>query len=160
MLKTPLGEVKIYLDDKEIHFIYREIKSQKFPNVTTYHIEYEYVSDNQAHNLKCSLENCEVIGYGESGEDVETICFETDTVRLSIGTDGEFRYGLTKDGLLEPSYLKENCYDGIILENGLEITIPQNTSSRKYQFRVASALGYTKDTAHHTWLMADPNYNE
>ena len=51
MLKTPLGEVKIYLDKEEIHFIYKELKSPKFPNVTTYYIEYEYVSDNQAHKL-------------------------------------------------------------------------------------------------------------
>ena len=160
MLITPLSEVKMYLDDEEIQFIYKEIKRQKFLDVTTYHIEYDYVSDNEAHNLKCSLENSEVIGYGKSGEDVETIYFETDTVRLSIGTDGEFRYGIIKDGLSEPSYLRENCYDGIILENGLEITIPQNVINRKYQFRVAYALGYTKNTAHHTWLMADPNYNE
>ena len=160
MLKTPIGDVKIYLDDVEVDFCLKQIFSKTYPNVTTHHLKYKCIHDDKQHTLRCILCNTDLKGYGEGGERLETIAFDSiePCVRLSIGIDGEFcAYEYNKNGDLKLCYKAE--YDGCHLDNGLELEI-KNNNIRDFVFSVAWMYDYTCETSFQTWCMADPTYTE
>lgn len=161
MLTTPLGVIKVFLDDCEILCTCKKINSTNFPDVITYHLKYNHIFELSFHKLKCVLENPSIIGYRESGERLETVAFDSvdPFVRLSIGIDGEFLPYHLINGNLEPIYDYDYQYKGSILENGLEIEL-SNDESKEYIFSIAWMFDYNDDTAHKTWYMADPTYKK
>ena len=160
MLLTPLGKVVIYYDDVEIVPAMEKIENGRFSDVTTYHLKYNYISDNAQHTLQCKLQNPFIEGFAESGERLESIAFESSNplVRLSIGIDGEFLPHCVDNGKLQPCFDYDYQYEGLVLKNGLEIDIKNTDPSREYVFSVAWLFDYNDETAHKTWLMADPAY--
>ena len=92
MLKTPFGNIRMFLDKKEVEFNFSKIQSSKsFLKTETYSLKYEFKKEKvdkiNKHFLKCILETdfgCE--SYVESGERLEAISFEIKNGKLTIGT--------------------------------------------------------------------------
>ena len=114
-LKTPLGEIIILLDNKDVEFQVEQIFSKRFPEVTTYHLKYKYTHDEKEHMIKCLLNGTNLIGDCEGGERIETVAFDsTDPfVRLSIGVEGQFRtYFYNENDELVPYNEPHELFDG------------------------------------------------
>lgn len=160
LLLTPLGKVAIYYDNIEVVPTIEKIEDGRFSDVITYHLKYNYISDNIGHTLQCKLQNSSLDGNGESGERLESIAFESSNplVRLSIGIDGEFLPYIYINEKLQPEWNYDWKYQGLVLKDGLEINIQNTDTSREYVFSVAWMFDYNDDTAYKTWLMADPTY--
>lgn len=161
-LKTPLGDIKILLDGLEMEFELEQKYSKAFPEVTTYHLKYNYRYEGKSQVLKCILCDTEIQGYSESGERLETVAFDSKDplVRLSIGIEGEFVGYITNDsGEYIPCYEADVMFDGAVIENGLEIEI-KNNDTNEYIFSVAWMSDYNFENEYKTWFMADPAYKE
>ena len=82
MLKTPFGNIRMFLDKKEVEFNFFKIQNSKsFLKTETYSLKYEFKKEKidkiNKHFLKCILEtNFEYESYVESGERLEAISFE------------------------------------------------------------------------------------
>jgi len=62
MLKTPFGNIRMFLDKKEVEFNFFKIQNSKsFLKTETYSLKYEFkkekVDKTSKHFLKCILEN-------------------------------------------------------------------------------------------------------
>lgn len=160
MLETPLGAIRVFLDNEAVDYQLEQVSSNTFPNVTTFNLRYRYVHDGKTHTLKCLLCDTKLKGNGEGGQRLETIAFESvdPPVRLSIGIGGEFLgYVPNENGVLEPCYEEEYQYEGSHLENGLELQVA-NEDFQEFIFRVAWMYDFSVENSHHTWLMADPSF--
>ena len=92
MLKTPFGNIRMFLDKKEVEFNFSKIQNSKsFLKTETYSLKYEFkkeeVDKTSKHFLKCILEtNFEYEAYVETGERLEAISFEINNGKLTIAT--------------------------------------------------------------------------
>ena len=92
MLKTPFGNIRMFLDKKEVEFNFSKIQNSKsFLKTETYSLKYEFKKEKvdkiNKHFLKCILEtDFEYESYVESGERLEAISFEINNGKLTIGT--------------------------------------------------------------------------
>lgn len=96
-VKTPFGEIKIFIDDIEIQYA-----AERKPHVEglcpdvvgRYRIGVDFVPDGNEHEIKCIIENITYAGrYIESGERLECQAFySADKWKLSIGTECEGGY--------------------------------------------------------------------
>ena len=81
MLKTPFGNIRMFMDKKEVEFNFSKIQNSKsFLKTETYSLKYEFkkekVDKTSKHFLKCILEtNFEYEVYVETGERLEAISF-------------------------------------------------------------------------------------
>jgi len=157
MLKTPLGEVTIYFDGELVDFKCLPIKDAWEGVEHTYYLEYDYIADNAAHTLKCILNNDSIKSGPETGERFESIAFYGDTVKMNIGTKGSFGdfedYGYDYDGHLLLRTIKGIEHDA---ENGVEIHILKETSSKTFIFGVAWQVNYTDENDHFSSYAAEP----
>ena len=153
MLKTPFGNIRIFLDKKEVEFNFSKIQNSKsFLKTETYSLKYEFKKEKvdkiNKHFLKCILEtNFEYESYVETGERLEAISFEINEGKQTIGTT----YGLFMaevDG-------NNNDFDVEYLENGIEIVIFEKTRNQIFSFGVSFLENVNVENEVQTWLAAD-----
>ena len=153
MLKTPFGNIRIFLDKKEVEFNFSKIQNSKsFLKTETYLLKYEFKKEKvdkiNKHFLKCILEtNFEYESYVETGERLEAISFEINEGKQTIGTT----YGLFMaevDG-------NNNDFDVEYLENGIEIVILEKTRNQIFSFGVSFLENVNVENEVQTWLAAD-----
>ena len=153
MLKTPFGNIRMFLDKKEVEFNFSKIQNSKsFLKTETYSLKYEFKKEKvdkiNKHFLKCILEtNFEYESYVETGERLEAISFEINEGKQTIGTT----YGLFMaevDG-------NNNDFDVEYLENGIEIVIFEKTRNQIFSFGVSFLENVNVENEIQTWFAVD-----
>ena len=150
MLKTPFGNIRMFLDKKEVEFNFFKIQNSKsFLKTETYSLKYEFKKEKvdkiNKHFLKCILEtNFEYEAYVETGERLEAISFEINKGKLTIGTTTGFSM-MKFDG-------NNNDFDVEYLENGIEIVIFKETVSQEFCFGISFLENMNLENEIQTWL--------
>ena len=153
MLKTPFGNIRMFLDKKEVEFNFSKIQNSKsFLKTETYSLKYEFkkekVDKTSKHFLKCILEtNFEYEAYVETGERLEAISFEINKGKLTIGTVSGLSM-VEVDG-------NNNDFDIEYLENGIEIVIFEKTRTQIFSFGVSFLENANVENEVQTWLAVD-----
>jgi len=150
MLKTPFGNIRMFLDKKEVEFNFSKIQNSKsFLKTETYSLKYEFkkeeVDKTSKHFLKCILEtNFEYEAYVETGERLEAISFEINKGKLTIGTVSGLSM-VEVDG-------NNNDFDVKYLKNGIEIVIFKETASQEFCFGISFLGNMNLENEIQTWL--------
>ena len=153
MLKTPFGNIRMFMDKKEVEFNFSKIQNSKsFLKTETYLLKYEFkkekVDKTSKHFLKCILEtNFEYEAYVETGERLEAISFEINKGKLTIGTVSGLSM-VEVDG-------NNNDFDVKYLENGIEIVIFEKTRNQIFSFGVSFLENVNVENEVQTWLAVD-----
>ena len=153
MLKTPFGNIRMFLDKKEVEFNFSKIQNSKsFLKTETYSLKYEFkkekVDKTSKHFLKCILEtNFEYEAYVETGERLEAISFEINKGKLTIGTVSGLSM-VEVDG-------NNNDFDVKYLKNGIEIVIFEKTRNQIFSFGVSFLENVNIENEVQTWLAVD-----
>ncbi|MFS0671696.1 hypothetical protein [Ornithinibacillus sp. 179-J 7C1 HS] len=149
MLHTPLGPVKLFVNDEEMEYkAIRYIVDKYCRDVDgRYLIEYEYKNEYQAQKITCCIPSIDVEGDFDGGERLEAISFYKGFTKLTIGIVASF-------GLEE-----EEGYDftGNYIRNGLEYVTNGDTADRIFQFGISWIGPYTEDNEYQTSSGADPS---
>ena len=113
-----------------------------------YEFKKEKVDKINKHFLKCILEtDFEYESYVESGERLETISFEINNGKLTIGTTSGL-FMAEVDG-------NNNDFDVEYLENGIEIVILEKTRNQIFSFGVSFLENVNVENEVQTWLAVD-----
>ena len=147
MLLTPLGEIKLFINNEEVAFEAVAIDRDRLcKNVNgRYVISIAVKNDNDYKKITCCLPNIDVKGSPESGEILEAIAFYKGDIKLTIGVQGEFGY-----------YQKYHDYNGNYLDNGIQFYMYPDSASRVIQFGVCWIQPVTDENDIQTWFGADP----
>ena len=150
MLKTPFGNIRMFMDKKEVEFNFSKIQNSKsFLKTETYLLKYEFKKEKvdkiNKHFLKCILEtDFEYESYVESGERLEAISFEINNGKLTIATTS----GLS----MAESDGNNNDFDIEYLENGIEIVIFKETANQEFYFGISFLENMNLENEIQTWL--------
>ena len=155
MLKTPFGNIRMFMDKKEVEFNFSKIRNSKsFLKTETYLLKYEFKKEKvdkiSKHFLKCILEtHFEYESYVESGERLEAISFEINNGKLTIATTSGLPMA-ESDG-------NNNDFDVEYLENGIEIVIFEKTRNQIFSFGVSflENENINLENEVQTWLAVD-----
>lgn len=148
MIITPLGPIKLYVNEKEIEY-------KAVPYILDhgcrdlngrYLIHYEYKTEYQNQRIKCCLPSIIKEGDIESGERVEAISFYDQFTKVTIGIEASFD--------MEEDYGYD--YSGSYFSNGLEYVTYSNTESQTLLFAVSWIRPYTEENEYQTTNGADP----
>ena len=137
MLTTPLGDIEIYINDKKIEYVERNIRiSDKLcPDIDgRYSIEVNFIPDGKFHVISCKIKDyisSKEDGI-ESGERLELKSFYRDNIKLSIGMEGDAGY--YPDGTRASDVYD---YDNDYMEDGVSYLILEETKTTRYVFGVA-----------------------
>lgn len=148
MLLTPLGPIKIFINDNEIEYTARKLETidRRCPDVNgRYLIEYEYLKECGAQIIKCLIPSINIEGDIESGEGLEAIAFYKDNIKLTIGAEGEFH-----------EYPQNIDYSGKYLDNGIQYETFQTTGDRIFKYGVSWIHPCSKENEIQAWFGADP----
>ena len=150
MLKTPFGNIQMFLDKKEVDFNFSKIRNSKsFLKTETYLLKYEFKKEKvdkiNKHFLKCILEtDFEYEAHVETGERLEAISFEVNKGKLTIGTVSGLSM-VEVDG-------NNNDFDVKYLKNGIEIVIFKETVSQEFCFGISFLENMNLENEIQTWL--------
>ena len=150
MMKTPFGNIRMFMDKKEVEFNFSKIQNSKsFLKTETYLLKYEFKKEKvdkiNKHFLKCILEtNFEYEAYVETGERLEAISFEINKGKLTIGTVSGLSM-VEVDG-------NNNDFDVKYLKNGIEIVIFKETASQEFSFGISFLENMNLENEIQTWL--------
>ena len=150
MLKTPFGNIRMFLDKKEVEFNFSKIQNSKsFLKTETYSLKYEFKKEKvdkiSKHFLKCILEtNFEYETYVETGERLEAISFEVNKGKLTIGIVSGLSM-VEVDG-------NNNDFDVKYLKNGIEIVIFKETANQEFYFGISFLENMNLENEIQTWL--------
>ena len=162
-LSTPFGEIKIFMDGKEVPYASREIGKTdvRCPHVLgRYQISVSFVPDGKKHDIACVFEpSCSYERTPESGERLECQSFYNDQrYKMSIGLEGEAGYigGMRASGKYD--------YDVEYLENGMAYIVLPETRTQRYVIGIAwiddvgrdGPADDDNDRDTETWYAADP----
>lgn len=154
MLLTPLGEIKVFYDDKEVEYNVKAVKCDKrCPDLGgRFIIEVHFKPDGREHIISCRIINHVVHPYDdiETGERLELKSFYNENVKLSIGMEGDTGYLF--DGT---RYSDEYDYDTDYLSNGVEYDVLETTKTEIYRFGIAWIEPYSEENDIQTWFGAD-----
>lgn len=156
-LKTPLGDIKIYIDGNLIDYKYYKIENEKncLELSGRYIINVYFEPDGNEHRISCCIGNYKKTSRDEieTGENLELKSFYKDNIKLSIGMEGDTSY--SKDLEREVNYYE---YDNGYLDNGVEYRLLKHTTKKfkNYTFAIAWIENYNKENEVQTWLGADP----
>ncbi|MEK5215477.1 hypothetical protein [Psychrobacillus sp. FSL H8-0487] len=147
MLLTPLGAIKLFVNDEEVGFTVIKLDLELHCRDVNgrYLIQYEYKSEMKDQEIKCCIPSIDVKGDVESGERLEAISFYRNDIKLTIGIVGEFVDGT--------NYID---YGGDYLSNGIQYVTYPTTSDRKFYFGVCWIQPLTEENDNQTWFGADP----
>lgn len=152
MLDTPLGCIRLYVNEREIE--YTAIKLDPIerlcPDVNgRYLIQYQYKKECGVQRIECTIPSIDLKGEPESGERLEAISFYKDEIKLTIGAEGEF---------CDPVYQYLGCgCNGNYLSDGIEYETDEKTDDRVSSFGVCWIQPCTSENDHQTWYGADPS---
>ena len=155
MLTTPLGDIEIYIDDKKIEYVERNIRKpdKLCPAVDgRYSIEVNFLPDGKFHVISCKIKDyisSKEDGI-ESGERLELKSFYRDNTKLSIGMEGDAGY--YSDGTRASEVYD---YDNDYMEDGVSYLILKETKTTKYVFGVAWIEKVTTENDVQMWFGAD-----
>ncbi|MFT9846995.1 hypothetical protein [Aneurinibacillus sp. REN35] len=151
MLDTPLGRIRLVVNEKEIEYTAIKLDGIETlcPDVNgRFSIQYEYKKEFKGQTIKCFIPSLDVKGDFESGERLEAISFYQDDIKLTIGAEGEF---------YDPIYQYLGYdYNGDYLSNGIEYETYETTEDRIFSFGVCWIQPYTTENDIQTWFGADP----
>lgn len=154
MLTTPLGDIEIYIDNKKIEYVERNIGilDKLCPNVNgRYCIEISFIPDGKFHAISCKIKDyisSKEDGI-ESGEQLELKSFYRHNTKLSIDMKGGDRY--YSDGTCA-----SDVYDNDYMGDGVSYLILEETKTTRYVFGVAWIENVTAENDVQTWFGADP----
>lgn len=148
MLLTPLGAIKLFVNDEEVEFtaIKLDVELHCLDVIGRYLIQYEYNSEIKNQEIKCCIPSMDVRGYIESGERLEAISFYKNDIKLTIGVEGEFTDF--------PKYID---YSGGYLSNGIKYVTNHSTADRNFSFGICWIQPLTEENDIQTWFGADPS---
>ncbi|WP_052129865.1 hypothetical protein [Ureibacillus sinduriensis] len=151
MLVTPLGNIKVYVNNEGVDFTaIKLVNDLHFPNSDIkgrFLIQYEYRNDYKHQEITCCIPSLNVEGVIESGERLEAISFYKKDIKLTIGVDWEFTD--------YPEYID---FSGDYLNNGIQYVTFHNTADRKFSFGVCWIQPCTEENDIQTWFGADPSF--
>ncbi|KXB72773.1 MAG: hypothetical protein E6970_00170 [Peptostreptococcus sp.] len=163
-LNTPLGDISIKINDKEISYEYKKCANDRTcPNLLgRYLIEIISKPTGEEYSISCEIINNKSLKSEiENGEMLECIGFYGEgRIKLSIGAYGE-SWGYIGSRLMETS----NDYDIEYKPNGLSYLVLKETETEKYYFAVSwiDDVGYEDpinngehDRDVETWYGSDP----
>ncbi|MFJ5770101.1 hypothetical protein [Psychrobacillus sp. NPDC093180] len=147
MLSTPLGAIKLFVNDEEVGFTAIKIDLDLHCRDVNgrYLIPYEYKNEMKSQEIKCCIPSIDVKGEVESGERLEAISFYKNDIKLTIGVEGEFT-GNNR-------YID---YGGDYLSNGIQYDTYHTTLDRTFIFGVCWIQPLTEENDVQTWFGADP----
>lgn len=157
MLKTPLGEIQIFIDSNAVDYNFQKLNnSTECQNIDgRYKIEVNYTPDGNQHKIICCIKdyNSSYMDGIESGERLELKSFYRNNTKLSIGMEGD-RGCCTNKHQVFNEYGYD--YDNEYLNNGVCYLIYEKTKTDKYIFGIAWINNYTDENEVQTWFGADP----
>lgn len=147
MLLTPLGAIKLFVNEEEMGFTAKKLNlDRRCPDVNgRYLIQYDYKSEIKNQVIKCCIPSIDVKGDIESGEKLEAISFYQNDIKLTIGVEGEFT-----------EFPRDIDYSGDYLSNGIQYETYYTTANRKFYFGVCWIHPLTEENDVQTWFGADP----
>ena len=155
MLKTPLGNIIIQIDNKTISYNAISAICDSTCNDLDgrYLICISFVPDGRKHVITCYIEDYLPSEKDdiESGENLELKSFYAKSCKLSIGMEGESGY--YADGSRVSTVYD---YDNEYTKNGVKYVILPETITHKYNFGIAWINNVTNDNDVQTWFGADP----
>lgn len=155
MLKTPLGEIIIQIDDQIISY-----NTIKLPLDHTcqnldgrYCIRIPFIPNGKNHEICCYIKD--YIPHDddglETGERLELKSFYANKCKLSIGAEGDAGY---IDGVRYSDFNYD--YDNVYTDNGVKYIIFPNTITNEYVFGIAWINNVNDENDFQTWFGADP----
>lgn len=147
-LRTPFGGIQVLVDDSVVKFYHCSIDPNKklFPDAdATHRINIKVKNDGKTHTVRIRLNNCDVDGNIESGENLETISFYKNNGKITIGCYASFAEDYNFD------------YDGGYCSDGIEIEIFPETQTEEFEFGVCWIKECTEQNDVQTWFGADPS---
>ena len=146
MLKTPLGEIIVSIDDTETEYtaVTAALDHRCDKLNGRYYICMELENDGKPHTITCSIS-----GYtptekdgAEDGEDLLLMSFYNGNTKLSIG--------------VEFDYCGKFDYEAIHLQDGMQFRVLPQTKTKYYVFGIAWVNNCNDKNEIQTWLGADP----
>ena len=146
MLKTPLGDIIVSVDDISIEYTAVPVLCDKrCPDLNgRYYICIEHENDGKPHTIACSIS-----GYtptekdgAEDGEDLLLMSFFKCNTKLSIG--------------VEFDYFGKFDYEAIHLQDGMQFRVLPHTKTKCFVFGIAWVYDCNEENEIHTWFGADP----
>lgn len=154
-LKTPLGEIEIFIDNKKIEYDYKKIEiNRTCENLNgRYLITIQFIPDGLEHKISCRIKNYNpsIEDEVETGEDLELKSFYYKNIKMSIGMIGDTEYYSMGERICN-SFDYNNDY----LKDGVEYVILKITKTEIFDFGIAWIEGYTNENEVQTWYGADP----
>lgn len=150
MLITPLGHIKLYVNDNEVPFVAKKLENNhQCPDVSgRFIIEYPFKKEYKSQIIKCCIPLLHENGKIESGERLEAITFYKDKLKMTIAVEAAFEQ------------FKMDDYSGHYTNNGIAYETLDSTMDRTFQFGVCWIDPCTPENEHQTWFGADPSINE
>ena len=147
-LNTPLGDISVLFDGKEVTYQYFAIpKNPRNPDIKGYFaVYYSYETDHRKHKLRFIIKGFKGRGEPKSGERLETVEFFRDDLKLSMGIEAEFVFDQYTD----------YDYNGECLSNGIEIDIREKTKSKVFKLGIAWIQPVTEANEWQTMYAVDP----
>ncbi|WP_407272465.1 hypothetical protein [Radiobacillus sp. PE A8.2] len=148
MLLTPIGPIKLFVNNDEINFKATKVSLDKRCSDVNgrYLIEYKFSNNSKVQKIRCCLPSIDIEGDIESGERFETIAFYKNSTKLTIGAEASFG--------LETEYGYD--YTGNYLSNGIQCETNSSTKNQIFHFGASWIQPFTEDNDHQTWYGADP----
>ena len=150
MLKTPLGEIIVSVDDTEMEYTAVSVPlDHRCDNLDgRYYICVELENNGKAHTITCRIN-----GYtpsekdgAEDGEDLLLMSFFKGNTKLSVGV--EFDYNGKYD------------YEAVHLQDGMQFRVFSHTKTRCFVFGIAWVDDCNDENEIYTWFGADPTMME
>lgn len=156
MLTTPLGDIEIYIDDRKVEYMEKNIGvlDKLCPDVNgRYAIEVNFIPDGKVHTISCKIKGhiASKEDEMEAGERLELMSFYRDSTKLSIGMEGDAGY--YPDGTRASDIYD---YDNNYMEDGVSYLVLEETKTTRYVFGVAWIENVTAENDVETWYGADP----
>ena len=146
MLKTPLGEIIVSIDETETEYTAAAAPLDHRCNKLNgrYYICIEHENDSKPHTITCRIS-----GYtlnekdgAEDGEDLLLMSFFKGSAKLSIG--------------VEFDYCGKYDYDAVHLQDGMQFRVFPQTKTKYFVFGIAWIDDCDDENEIHTWFGADP----
>lgn len=147
MLNTPLGQLKLFVNDIEVPFSAKKIENNnQCPDVNgRFIIPYQYKKEYKSQIIKCCIPFFHGKGEIESGERLEAIAFYKEKIKLTIAVEAEFEQSRSYD------------YSGHYTNNGIAYETLDSTGDSTFHFGVCWIEPCTQENDHQTWFGADPS---
>lgn len=153
MLQTPLGEIIVTIDNKQIQYEPEiEPQNKSYPDLNgRYSITVNFEPDGKQHTISCRIKG----HHPNKKDDIETS--ERRELKSFYNGKTKLSIGMENDGLDRES---EYDYDTDYLDDGVSYEVRTFTRAKKFVFGIAWISNSTDENENQTWFGADPSYFE